>query len=347
MKILLFVLLIIILVGVFSSIRIVPQTYVYIIERLGKYHTEWGAGLHLKVPFIDSVANRVSLKEQVLDFPPQSAITKDNVAMQIDSIVFMKVTDAKMFTYGISNPVVGIENLAATTLRNIVGSLDFDATLTSRDVINSNMESAIDTATDPWGIKVTRVEVKNIQPPRDILEVMQKQMTAEREKRQAILEAEGYKQAAITHAEGDKQAKILAAEAERDAQIAVAEGRAKSIELVYEAESRGLAKLNETGVHTDVLKLKSIESMKDIADGNATKIYMPTDLMETIAGNGIVGDALGINKTIGNRKPIPEPDGIKHAPVGTSRIASQAVATGDQTQKEITRKYSGNKVPRE
>lgn len=300
------ILLAVVAILIFVNIIVVPQTQVYIIERLGKYCCQWNAGIHVKIPFIDRVANRVSLKEQVLDFPPQSVITKDNVTMEIDSIVFMKVTDPKLYTYGVANPIAGVDNLAATTLRNLVGALDFDATLTSRDTINANMEEVLDKATDAWGIKVTRVEVKDIKPPREIQEVMTKQMRAEREKRQAILEAEAHKQSIVTRAEGDKAAKVLAAEAESEAKIALARGQAESIRLVYEAEANGIEKLNRAQISERVLKLKSIEAMKDIADGNSTKIFMPTDLMNSVSAMGVVGEALDLFGTTSvNEKPAP------------------------------------------
>ena len=283
-----------------SNIRIVPQAEAYVIERLGKYSTTWNAGLHVKTPFIDRLAKRVTLKEQVLDFPPQSVITKDNVTMNVDSLVFMTVVDPKLYTYGISNPILGCENLAATTLRNIIGEMELDETLTGRDEINSKMQMVLDEATDSWGIKVTRVEIKNIQPPQEIEEVMSKQMRAERERRQTVLEAQAHQEAVVARAEGDKRAKILAAEAERDAQIALAEGKAKSVKLVYEAEAEGLEKLKDANVSDTVLKLKGIEALKTVADGRATKIYMPSDITTLISSLGVVGEALGV----GDSTPI-------------------------------------------
>lgn len=236
----------------------------------------------------------VSLKEQVLDFPPQPVITKDNVTMQIDSVVFMKIFDPKLYTYGVENPIAGLQNLSATTLRNIIGDMELDQTLTSRESINAQMQHILDEATDPWGIKVTRVEIKNIQPPREIEEVMTKQMRAERERRQTVLEAKAHQEAVVSRAEGDKQAKILAAEAERDAQIALAQGRAQSIQLVYEAEAAGLERMNQVGISESVLRLKGIEALKDVADGRATKIYMPSDITNAVATLGVAGEALGI-----------------------------------------------------
>jgi regulator of protease activity HflC (stomatin/prohibitin superfamily) len=279
-------LLIIILVLVLVNVRVVPQTETYIIERLGKFKTIWEAGLHVKAPFIDQITSKVSLKEQVLDFPPQPVITKDNVTMQIDSVVFMKVFDPKLYTYGINNPHAGLENLSATTLRNIIGEMELDQTLTSREVINAKMQGVLDEATDPWGIRVTRVEIKNIKPPQEIEEVMTKQMRAERERRQTVLEAQAHQEAVVSRAEGDKKAKILAAEAERDAKIATAEGEARSLLLVSKAKADGIKMLNEADIQDAVLKLRGIEALKDMADGRATKIYMPTDLSDLIASAG-------------------------------------------------------------
>jgi regulator of protease activity HflC (stomatin/prohibitin superfamily) len=265
-----------------------------VIENLGKFKTVWDAGLHLKVPFFERIAKKVSLKEQVLDFPPQPVITKDNVTINIDSVVFARVFDPRLYTYGVESPIAGLQNLSATTLRNIIGELELDQTLTSRDQINARLAAVLDEATDPWGIKVTRVELKNIQPPKEIEEVMTKQMRAERERRQTVLEAQAHQEAVVSRAEGDKQAKILAAEAERDAQIALAEGRAKSIELVYQAEAEGLQRLNEANVSEPVLRLKGLEALKDVADGRATKIYMPSDIASAVSTLGMVGESLGI-----------------------------------------------------
>ena len=294
-----------------TNIRIVPQAEAFVLERLGKYKATWEAGLHLKVPLIEKVTKRVSLKEQVLDFPPQPVITKDNVIIQLDSVVFCRVFEPKLFTYGVSNPMQGLQNLAATTLRNIIGDMELDQTLTSRDQINQKMQAILDEATDAWGLKVTRVEIKNIQPPAEIEEVMSKQMRAERERRQTVLEAQAHQEAVVARAEGDKKAKILAAEAERDAQIALAEGRARSIELVYEAEAKGLERLRDANVSDAVLKLKGIEALKDISDGRATKIYMPSDIASSISALGVAGEALGIGDHTPvdkSPKPAPEPE---------------------------------------
>ncbi len=301
-----------VIILLFKCIRVVPQANCWVTEFLGKYKASWNSGLHFKVPFFEKIVNKVSLKERTLDFQPQRVITKDNVTMAIDSVVFMQVLDAKLFTYGIDNPMFAIENLAATTLRNIVGEMDFDQTLSSRDAINAKMIGVLDEATDPWGIKITRVEIKNIQPPVEIQEVMTKQMRAEREKRQAILEAEAHQESVIKRAEGDKRAKVLAAEAERDAQIALAEGKAKSIQLVYDAEANGLARLNSVKVDQSVLKLKGLDALKEVANGNSTKIFMPTDLTQIVSSLGIVGEAMGIGEAVHpEKKPAPKSPVIK------------------------------------
>ncbi|MBR3396988.1 MAG: paraslipin [Lachnospiraceae bacterium] len=288
--------IVVILVIIFLaiSLRIVPQASAFVIERLGKFKTVWGAGLHMRIPILDTIAKRVSLKEQVLDFPPQPVITKDNVTVNLDSVVFCKVFDPKLYTYGVENPIAGLQNLSATTLRNIVGELELDQLLTSRDAINQKLQSILDIATDPWGIKVTRVELKNIQPPREIEEVMTKQMRAERERRQTVLEAQAHQEAVVSRAKGDKEAKVLAAQAERDAQIALAEGRAKSIELVYTAEAEGITRLKNANIDSNVLRWNGIKAMKDVADGRATKIFMPTDLASIVSSLGVVAESLGI-----------------------------------------------------
>ncbi len=292
-----------------ANIRVVPQGQAFVIENLGKFKTVWDAGLHIKMPFFERVAKKVSLKEQVLDFPPQPVITKDNVTINIDSVVFARVFDPRLYTYGVESPIAGLQNLSATTLRNIIGELELDQTLTSRDQINARLAAVLDEATDPWGIKVTRVELKNIQPPKEIEEVMTKQMRAERERRQTVLEAQAHQEAVVSRAEGDKQAKILAAQAERDAQIALAEGRAKSIELVYTAEAEGLRKLNEAKVSDSVLKLKGLDALKNVADGRATKIYMPSDIASAVSTLGLVGEALGI----GDATPVDKSPKVKAA----------------------------------
>lgn len=287
-------LVVIVMVLVITNIQIVPQARAFVIERLGTYITTWQTGLHVKTPFIDRIANKVSLKERVLDFPPQPVITKDNVTMKIDTVVYMQITDAKLYTYGVENPMLAIENLSATTLRNIIGELDLDATLTSRDVINTKMRSILDEATDPWGIKVNRVEVKNIMPPEAIREAMEKQMRAERERREKILIAEGQKQSEILVAEGQKQARILEAEAqkqatilhaeaEKEAQIRKAEGEAQAIREVQQATAAGLQMIKDVHIDEAVVKLRSLETLEKAANGQATKIIVPADF-QNLAG---------------------------------------------------------------
>ena len=281
----------ILLIIVISNIRVVRQTEKFVVERLGGYHKTWGTGIKFLVPFIDRVAYKVSMKEQVHDFPPQPVITKDNVTMQIDTIVFFQVTDPKLYAYGVESPINAIENLSSTTLRNIIGELDLDQTLTSRDVINTKMRSILDEATDPWGIKVNRVEVKNILPPKDIRDAMERQMRAEREKREkillaegqrqsAILQAEGEKQSAVLKAEGEKEALILRAEAEKESRIKVAEGDARAILAKREAEAEGLKLLKEANPSEAVLKIKSYEALEHVANGNATKLIVPSNLQD-------------------------------------------------------------------
>ncbi|MCR5650838.1 MAG: SPFH/Band 7/PHB domain protein [Lachnospiraceae bacterium] len=283
------VLVLIVIVVLGSCIKIVPQAQAAVVERLGAYIATWSVGLHFKVPVIDRVARRVSLKEQVADFPPQPVITKDNVTMMINTVVFFQITDPKLYAYGVENPIMAIENLSATTLRNVIGDLELDQTLTSRETINTKMRATLDTATDPWGIKVTRVELKDITPPKPIQESMEKQMKAERDKRAAILEAEGQKQSAILeaeghkqsmvlHAEGEKQAAILAAEAEKEREIRVAEGQAQAILEVQKASADGIRELKKAGADEAVLQLKAIEAFEKAADGQATKIIVPAQM---------------------------------------------------------------------
>ena len=273
-----FVLIGVIILIAISGIKIIPQSKAYVVERLGAYHRTMQTGLHYVVPFFERVANVVSLKEIVKDFAPQPVITKDNVTMQIDTVVYFQITDSKLYTYGVENPVSAIENLTATTLRNIIGELELDETLTSRDVINTKMRSILDEATDPWGIKVNRVEVKNILPPRDIQEAMEKQMRAERERREAILRAEGEKKAAILTAEGEKESTILRADAKREAKIREAEGEAEAIIKIQEATAQGLKLLKEANMDEAVLKLKSYEALVNVSNGQSTKIIIPSDL---------------------------------------------------------------------
>ena len=298
--------IVVIIILVMANIKVVPQANAYVIERFGAYAATWTVGLHVKVPIMDRVANKVLLKEQVIDFRPQPVITKDNVTMQIDTVVFFQITDPKLFTYGVSNPFAAIENLTATTLRNIIGELELDETLTSRDIINSRMRAVLDEATDPWGIKINRVEVKNIIPPEDIQAAMEKQMRAERERREKILQAEGEKTSAILKAEGlkesqileaeaRKQAMILAAEAEKEAAIRKAEGEAEAILKVQEATSAGLKMLNEAQPTTEVLTLKSFEALAQVADGKATKLIVPSEIQNV---SGLIASLSETSKTI-------------------------------------------------
>ena len=282
------ILIVIFFILIISNIRIVEQAKACVIERLGAYSTTWHTGLHVKIPFIDKVAKSVSLKEQVADFPPQPVITKDNVTMQIDTVVYFQVTDPKLFTYGIEQPMIAIENLSATTLRNIIGELELDECLTSRDVINTKMRSILDEATDPWGIKVNRVELKNILPPEAIRNAMEKQMKAERERREAILRAEGEKQAAILEAEGEKESAILRADAKKQQQILEAEGEAEAILKVQTATAEGIRRINEAAPSEAVLKIKAMEAFAAAANGSATKIIIPSEIQ------GLAGLAEGI-----------------------------------------------------
>lgn len=293
----------IVFILIVANIRIVPQSHAYVIERLGAYCSTWQVGLHVKVPLIDRMANSMSLKEKVLDFQPQPVITKDNVTMMIDTVVYFQITDPKLYTYGVEKPINALENLSATTLRNIIGELELDQTLTSRDVINTKMRSILDEATDPWGIKVNRVEVKNIIPPEAIKEAMEKQMRAERERREQILIAEGKKQSAILVAEGEKQSKILeaeaakeatilAAEAEKEAAVKRAEGEAEAIRQVQEATAAGLKMIKDAGVDEKVIRLRSLEAFEKAADGKATKIIVPSDIQNFSGLAGAIAEVV-------------------------------------------------------
>lgn len=297
------VLLVLVILILAANIRIVPQAHAYILERLGGYKETWGVGIHFKIPILDRVAKRVSLKEQVVDFEPQAVITKDNVTMQIDTVIFFQITDPKQYAYGVENPIAAIENLTATTLRNIIGDLELDETLTSRETINSEMRTSLDIATDPWGIKVNRVELKNIMPPTAIQDAMEKQMKAERERREAILiaegekrstilVAEGKKQSAILDAEAEKQAAILRAEAQKERMIKEAEGQAEAVLKVQSATAEGLRMIKEAGVDNAVLTLKSLEAFGKAADGRATKIIIPSDIQ------GIAGLAASLKEIV-------------------------------------------------
>ncbi|MGI6071962.1 MAG: SPFH domain-containing protein [Lachnospiraceae bacterium] len=288
------VVVILVILIILLNVRIVPQAHEFIIELLGKYHKTWSAGIHVKIPFISRIARQVILKEQVLDSPPQPVITKDNVTMQIDTVVFYRIFDAKLYTYGAVNPIDALENLTATTLRNIVGEMELDSTLTSRDIINAKMTSILDEATDQWGIKVSRVELKNIIPPAEIQSAMEKQMKAERDRRETLLQAEGHKAAAITRAEGDKQAMILEAEGERDATIAKAEGEARAIYLAKKAEADGLKALKAAAVDGAVLELKKYEALVSMSNGRASKIIIPTDAVNAVKSNVLFSETTGL-----------------------------------------------------
>ncbi|MBR3879928.1 MAG: SPFH/Band 7/PHB domain protein [Clostridia bacterium] len=288
------ILAVIVIITIISNIHVVPQAKAFVIERLGGYHTTWGTGVHFKIPFVDRIAKKINKMEQVADFPPQPVITKDNVRMQIDTVVFYQITDAKLYTYGHATPMTAIENLTSTTLRNIIGEMELDSTLTSRDIINSKMRAILDEATDPWGIKVSRVELKNIIPPREIQDAMEKQMKAERERREAILRAEGEKNSAILVAEGQKQSKILGAEAEKQSQILKAEaekqsqvlraeGEAEAILKIQQATADGIRMINEAKPGEGMIAIKSLETFEKVADGKATKIIIPSEI-QNIAG---------------------------------------------------------------
>ena len=293
------ILFLIILIILICNIRVVQQAKAYVIERLGAYKTTWNVGIHLKIPFIERVAKIVSLKEQVADFPPQPVITKDNVTMQIDTVVYFQITDPRLYTYGIEQPMLAIENLSTTTLRNIIGDLELDQCLTSRDIINSKMRSILDEATDPWGIKVNRVELKNILPPKEIQSAMEKQMKAERERREAILRAEGEKRSAILEAEGERESAILRADAKKQQQILEAEGQAEAIMKVQQATAEGIRLINEACPSDAVIKLKALESFAAAANGNATKIIIPSEIQ------GLAGLAAGVVGAVKDDEAIP------------------------------------------
>ena len=288
--------IIILLVVVIPSIKIVPQAKSYVIERLGSYYQTWGNGLHFKIPFIDRVAKITTMKEIVKDFAPQPVITKDNVTMQIDTVVYFQITNPKLYTYGVESPINAIENLTATTLRNIIGELELDQTLTSRDIINSKMRAILDEATDPWGIKVNRVEVKNILPPRDIQEAMEKQMRAERERREKILQAEGEKKSSILIAEGEKESAILRAEAKKEAQIKIAEGEAAAMLAIKKAESEGIKLLKEAKADSAVLTLRSYDALTKMAEGNSTKILIPSELQGIATFGTVINEMVNKDK---------------------------------------------------
>jgi regulator of protease activity HflC (stomatin/prohibitin superfamily) len=295
------ILVVLALIVIISNIQIVQQSRAYVVERLGAFHAVWNVGVHLKIPFIERVAKKVSLKEQVADFAPQPVITKDNVTMQIDTVIYFQITDPKLYTYGVEQPMNAIENLTATTLRNIIGDMELDQSLTSRDIINSQMRVILDEATDPWGIKVNRVELKNIIPPKEIQNAMEKQMKAERERRESILQAEGQKQSQILVAEGEKQSAILRADAEKQAAIMRAEGQAAAILKVQQATADALKLLNDANPSDQVIKLRALETMQKVADGQATKIIIPSELQ------GFAGFAAGAKAIFEEEKPAAKP----------------------------------------
>ena len=333
-------LVILVVVVICSSIRVVPQAHAYVIERLGTYNTTWSAGLHLKTPLIDKVAHRISMKEQVVDFAPQPVITKDNVTMRIDTVVFFQITDPKLFAYGVEKPIMAIENLTATTLRNIIGELELDQTLTSRETINTKMRATLDEATDPWGIKVNRVELKNIIPPAAIQDAMEKQMKAEREKREKILRAEGEKEyqikvaqgeqeakvlraeadkkAAILHAEAEKEATILRGEAIKEQKIRIADGEARSIEVVQQALADSLVQLNKANPNAAVLQLKALEAFQKAADGKATKIIIPSEIQ------GLAGLAAGLKGIVESDQPAESSETVSQVAKNGTTISQDA-----------------------
>ncbi len=290
------ILIIVLIIIIASIVKIVPQAQAYIIERLGSYHATWHNGVHFKVPFIDRISNVVSKKEIIKDFDPQPVITKDNVTMKIDTVVYFQITDAKLYTYGVESPIQALETLTATTLRNIIGDLELDETLTSRDIINTKMRAILDEATDPWGIKVSRVELKNILPPRDIQESMEKQMRAERERREKILQAEGEKRASILSAEGEKESTILRANAKKAAMIAEAEGQAEALEIVYRAQAMGIELINNADPKLPYLTIKGYEALTKVADGKATKIVVPNNLSDIVSTLTAVAESIQENK---------------------------------------------------
>ena len=298
------VIVVLILAVIAANVKVVQQSKAMVVERLGAFHAVWGVGLHLKIPFIERIAKTISLKEQVVDFAPQPVITKDNVTMQIDTVIYFQITDPKLYTYGVEQPMSAIENLTATTLRNIIGDLELDQSLTSRDHINTQMRSILDEATDPWGIKVNRVELKNIMPPKDIQDSMEKQMRAERERREAILQAEGQKQSQILVAEGEKQSAILRADAAKQAAILEAEGKAQAILKVQQATADALRMLNEAAPNDQVVKLKALEAFQAAADGRATKIIIPSEIQGLA---GLCASAKAVFDTVEPNKPAAPP----------------------------------------
>ena len=299
-KIILIILLVLVVVLLARNLVIVRQSQAFVVENLGAFHAVWGVGIHVKIPFLQRVARKVSLKEQVADFPPQPVITKDNVTIQIDTVLFYQITDPKLYAYGVERPMVAIENLTATTLRNIIGEMELDQSLTSRDIINAKMRSILDEATDPWGIKINRVELKNIMPPKEIQDAMERQMKAERERREAILQAEGQKQSKILVAQGEKESLVLRAEAAKEAKLLEAEAQAQAILKVQEAQAAGLRMLNEARPNDQVIKLKSLEAFQSAANGKATKIIIPSEIQ------GLAGLAASAKSLLSTEEPKEE-----------------------------------------
>lgn len=324
MPFLILAIVIVVLALLVTNIVVVPQAKAYVVERLGTYQDTWGAGLHIKTPFMDRIVKKVSLKEQVIDFAPQPVITKDNVTMQIDSVVYLTFSDPKLLTYGVENPIAAVENLTATSLRNIMGGMDLEQALTSRDVINTQMRVVLDEATDPWGIKITRVELKNIMPPQDIRDAMEKQMRAERERREAILKAEGHKQSQVLMAEGDKQSAvlraeaekqvaILRAEAERESRIQIADGEAQAILKVQDAKAEGLKKLKAVSADNGLVRLRALETLEAMAAGQATKIIIPSELQ------GLAGTLAGLAETVDKVAPGRAPEAVQRPGIEAHR----------------------------
>lgn len=335
-----FLLFVVVIAIVIANVRIVREKHCYIIERLGKYHATWNSGIHVKVPFIDQIVMKLSLKEQVLDFPPQPVITKDNVTVQIDSVVYAYIFDPKNYTYGVENPISGLQNLTATTLRNIIGDMELDETLTSRELINGKMQEILDRVTDPWGLKVKAVEIKNINPPREIEEAMTTQMRAERERRQAVLEAQAHQESVVTRAEGDKKARILDAEAVRESQIILANAQAEQIRIVNEAECRAAEKLRAIGAVDVITKLRSIDAMKDIADGQATKIFLPSDVSDSFKSAAVFGEMLQPAKSSGAKRTSMS-DACCDGQV--SHVTERIVKEKTERQSYVGEKSSGSK----
>ena len=347
------ILVVLALVVLFSCIKIVPEANLYVDEFLGKYNRTLEAGINFLIPFIERIAKKVSLKEQVVDFPPQSVITSDNVNIQVDTVVYYRISDARLYTYGVANPIFAIENLTATTLRNIIGELELDDTLTSRDTINAKMKDILDEATDAWGVKVTRVELKNIMPPREIQDAMERQMKAERERRETILEAEGHKEAVVKREEGNKAARVLEAEGRKAAAIAEAEGQAKAISLVYEAQAQGLQMLKDVVGDNGMITLKKLEALEKLGNGRASKIVVPTELTSSASELQYKGEMLGLYKTMNvDTSPLPNEENKELdeccddiAGKEMPKIPTQPILTTEQRQDVILELHRKTEAP--